>query len=89
MRPRAVRSSGNKLRPFLLRDLCALVREISAPCLSSLGPGTGNSHGETKRTESCGNGAEESPESFRPGQTVQFFIRLQTTKNKERMPKAK
>ena len=46
-------TSGQKLRPFPLRDLCALVREKSAPCLRPLAREPETSHGDTKSTEAA------------------------------------
>ena len=41
------------------------------------------------KTQAEGRQHGEVPRKFRLGQTVEFFIRLQTTKNKETMAKAK
>ena len=72
--PRAPARSGHlgpKLRPFPLRDLCALVREISAPCRPSLGPGTGN----LSRRHEAHRGSEEG-ETVHPGSQSSPFVTL-------------
>ena len=47
----ALRLSVQKLKLFHLRDLCALVREMSAPAFRALARETEISHGDTKSTE--------------------------------------
>jgi hypothetical protein len=50
-----------KLRPFPLRDLCALVRAMSAPCLPSLWPGKLRTLTETRRARRKEGEGGENP----------------------------